>query len=58
MRGNKKKRYSRRKCFFFFDKKQLDSLSCITGGSNFVLVALNGEKRNINSRKTILKHRS
>ena len=57
MRGNKKKRYSRRK-YFIFDKKQLDSLSSITGGSNFVLVALNGEKRNINSRKTILKHRS
>ena len=57
MIGNKKKRYSRRK-YFIFDKKQLDSLSSITGGSYFVLVALNGEKRNINSRKTILKHRS
>ena len=57
MRGNKKKRNSRRKCFIF-DKKQFDSLSSITGGSKFVLVALNGEKRNINSRKTILKHRS
>ena len=56
MRGNKKNRYSRRMCFIF-DKKQLDSLSSITGGSNFVS-ALNNEKTNINSKKTMLKHRS
>ena len=56
MGGNKKNRYSRTQCFIF-DKKQLDSLSSITGGSNFVS-ALNSEKRNINSKKTIPKHRS
>ena len=49
MRGNKKNKYSKRICFIF-DKKQLDILSSITGGSNFVS-ALNGEKRNINSKK-------
>ena len=49
MEGNKKNRYSRTQCFIF-EKKQLDSLSSITGGSNFVS-ALNSEKRNINSKK-------
>ena len=57
MRGNKKNKYSRRMCFIF-DKKQLDSLSSITGGNNFVS-ALNSEKKNINLKKNnILKHRS
>ena len=36
--------------FFIFDQKQLDSLSFITGDSNFVS-ALNDEKKNINSKK-------
>ena len=36
---------------FIFDKKQLDSLSSITGDSNFVS-ALNDEKKNINSKKS------
>ena len=49
MKGNKKGRYSKRMCFIF-DKKQLDSLSPITGGSNFVS-ALNGNKRR-NKKKT------
>ena len=53
MRGNNKNRYSRRMCFIF-DKKQLDSLSSITGGSNFVS-ALNGEKRTIISKKNDTK---
>ena len=43
MRGNK------RICFIF-DKEQLDTLTSITGDSNFVS-ALSGEKRNINSNK-------
>ena len=42
---------------FFFRQKQLDSLPSITGGSDFVS-ALNSEKRNINSKKAILKHKS
>ena len=46
MKGNKKNRYSSRMCVII-GKKQLDSLSSLTGGSNFVS-ALNGEKRNVN----------
>ena len=42
---------------FYFRQKQLDSLPSITGGSDFVS-ALNSEKRNINSKKAILKHKS
>ena len=53
MRQNKKNRYSWR-MYFIFDK---DSLSSITGGSNFVS-ALNSDKRTINSKKAILKHKS
>ena len=47
---NKKNRYSRR-IYFISDKKQLDSLPSINGGSNFVSV-LNGEKRIINSKNS------
>ena len=50
MKGNKKGRYSKRMCFIF-DKKQLDSLSPITGGSNFVS-ALNGNKRRNKKKHT------
>ena len=58
IRGNKKNRYSRI-MFYFWQKKQLDSLSSITGGSSFVW-ELNSEERNINSKtkKIIPKHRS
>ena len=50
MRGNKKGRYSKRMCFIF-DKKQLDSLSPITGGSYFVST-LNGNKRRNKKKHT------
>ena len=39
---------------FLFDTKQFNSLPSITGGGSFVL-ALTGEKRNINSKKEEIK---
>ena len=42
---------------FIFDKKQLDSLSSIKSGGNYVS-ALNSEKRNIDSKKKQKKQKT